>query len=315
MENLKIEKMLEMLEKGELVRGTYQRTPSHDLKKSREIIGDILKNKFAGALTFSKNPEGEIVEIIDGSSRLADIENFTNGKFGIITQYLDESSKLCKKEIFFQELEEEEKNNFLNYEFPILSVDWNSRLEMFVKLNSATTLSVVQKNKGNLNSCFSECLEEFKKSHVCSVCLTDRQLQKDEDVSIIAQIIANVNGCYSSSNSKLMENIRNKTIDVDVFKSILNKMEGLEDISKYHFISVVSALMTPDGKGRRVDISSIDEIDGRYLNFKIDTAGANSAEKNTERIKKARSVINKLLPTVGSVDNDLQDELEELASK
>ena len=38
MENLKIEKMLEMLEKGELVRGTYQRTPSHDLKKSREII-------------------------------------------------------------------------------------------------------------------------------------------------------------------------------------------------------------------------------------------------------------------------------------
>ena len=110
-----------------------------------------------------------------------------------------------------------------------------------------------------------------------------------------------------------MENIRNKTIDVDTFKSILNKMEGLEDISKYHLISVVSALMTPDGKGRKVDISAIDEIDSRYLNFKIDTAGANSAEKNTERIKKARSVINKLLPTVGSIDNDLQDELEELA--
>ena len=310
---MKIEKLMEMLEKGELVRGSYQRTPSHDLKKSREIVGDILKNKFAGALTFSKNPEGEIVEIIDGSSRLADIENFTNGKFGIITQYLDENSKLCKKEIFFQELEEEEKISFLNYEFPILDVEWSSRLEMFVKLNSATTLSVVQKNKGNLNSCFAQCLEEFKKSHVCSVCLTDRQLQKDEDVSIIAQIIANVNVCYSSSNSKLMENIRDKSIDVDTFKSILRKMEGLEDISKYHLISVVSALMTPDGKGRKVDISAIDEIDSRYLNFKIDTAGANSAEKNTERIKKARSVINKLLPTVGSIDNDLQDELEELA--
>ena len=313
MEKMKIEKLMEMLEKGELVRGSYQRTPSHDLKKSREIVGDILKNKFAGALTFSKNPEGEIVEIIDGSSRLADIENFTNGKFGIITQYLDENSKLCKKEIFFQELEEEEKISFLNYEFPILDVEWSSRLEMFVKLNSATTLSVVQKNKGNLNSCFAQCLEEFKKSHVCSVCLTDRQLQKDEDVSIIAQIIANVNVCYSSSNSKLMENIRDKSIDVDTFKSILRKMEGLEDISKYHLISVVSALMTPDGKGRKVDISAIDEIDSRYLNFKIDTAGANSAEKNTERIKKARSVINKLLPTVGSIDNDLQDELEELA--
>ena len=315
MKNLKISELLEMLEKGELVRGTYQRTPSHDLKKSREIVGDILKNKFTGPLTFSKNPENEICEIIDGSSRLADIENFTNGKFGIITQYLDENSKLCKRETFFQELEEEEKNNFLNYEFPILSVEWASRLEMFVKLNSATTLSVVQKNKGNLNSCFSECLEEFKKSHICSVCLTDRQLQKDEDVAIIAQIIANVNNCYSSSNSKLMENIRNKTIDVDTFKSILNKMKGLEDISKYHFISVVSALMTPDGKGRRVDLEALDEIDNRYLNFKIDTAGANSAEKNTERIKKARSVINKLLPNVGSVDSDLQDELEELASK
>lgn len=315
MENLKIEKMLEMMENGELVRGTYQRTPSHDLKKSREIIGDILKNKFAGALTFSTNPENGIVEIIDGSSRLADIENYFGGKFGIVSQYLDENSKLCKKEIFFQELEEEEKNSFLNYEFPILSVDWNSRLEMFVKLNSATTLSVIQKNKGNLNDCFAQCLEEFKKSHVCSVCLTDRQLQKDEDVAIIAQIIANVNGCYSSSNSKLMENIRDKTIDIDTFKSILQKMEGLEDISKYHLISVVSALMTADGKGRRVDISSIDEIDSRYLNFKIDTAGANSAEKNTERIKKARSVINKLLPTVGSTDSDLQDELEELINK
>ena len=315
MENLKIEKLMEMLGKGELIRGSYQRTPSHDLKKSREIIGDILKSKFAGALTFSKNPENGTVEIIDGSSRLADIENYVKGNFGIISQYLDESSKLCKREIFFQELEDEEKNSFLNYEFPILSVDWNSRLEMFVKLNSATTLSVVQKNKGNLNSCFSECLEEFKKSHVCSVCLTDRQLQKDEDVSIIAQIIANVNNCYSSSNSKLMENIRTKTIDVDTFKAILRKMEGLEDISKYHLISVVSALMTPDGKGRRVDLEALEEIDNRYLNFKIDTAGANSAEKNTERIKKARSVINKLLPTVGSVDNDLQDELEELASK
>lgn len=315
MKNLKISELMEMLEKGELVRGSYQRTPSHDLKKSREIVGDILKNKFAGALTFSKNPENGIIEIIDGSSRLADIENFTEGEFGIITQYLDENSKLCKKEIFFQELEEEEKNSFLNYEFPILEVDWNSRLEMFVKLNSATTLSVVQKNKGNLNSCFSECLEEFKKSHVCAVCLTERQLQKDEDVAIIAQIIANVNVCYSSSNSKLMENIRDKTIDIDTFKAILQKMEGLEDISKYHLISVVSALMTADGKGRRVDISSIDEIDSRYLNFKIDTAGANSAEKNTERIKKARTVINKLLPTVGSIDNDLQDELEELISK
>lgn len=313
MKNLKISELMEMLEKGELIRGSYQRTPSHDLKKSREIVGDILKNKFAGALTFSKNQESGVIEIIDGSSRLADIENYFSGKFGTIIQYLDENSKLCKREIFFQELEEEEKNNFLNYEFPILEVDWNSRLEMFVKLNSATTLSVVQKNKGTLNSCFSECLEEFKKSHICSVCLTERQLQKDEDVSIVAQIVANVNGCYSSSNSKLMENIRNKTIDVDIFKSILQKMEGLEDISKYHLISVVSALMTPDGKGRRVDLEALEEIDSRYLNFKIDTAGANSAEKNTERIKKARSVINKLLPTVGNVDNDLQDELEELA--
>ena len=315
MENLKIEKLMEMLGKGELIRGSYQRTPSHDLKKSREIVGDILKNKFAGALTFSTNPENGIVEIIDGSSRLADIENFTHNKFGIITQYLDENSKLCKREIFFQELEEEERNNFLNYEFPILQIEWASRLEMFVKLNSATTLSVVQKNKGNLNDCFTQCLEEFKKSHVCAVCLTDRQLQKDEDVSIIAQIVANVNGCYSSSNSKLMENIRNKTVDVDTFKSILQKMQGLEDITKYHFISVVSALMTPDGKGRRVDLEALEEIDNRYLNFKIETAGANSAEKNTERIKKARSVINKLLPTVGSIGNDLQDELEELASK
>ena len=315
MENLKIEKMLEMLENGELVRGSYQRTPSHDLKKSREIVGDILKGKFAGALTFSANPENEIVEIIDGSSRLADIENFTEGKYGIIIQYLDENSKLCKREIFFQELEDEEKNNFLNYEFPILEVDWSSRLEMFVKLNSATTLSVVQKNKGNLNDCFTECLEAFKHSHICSVCLTERQLQKDEDVSIIAQIFANINNCYSSSNSKLMENIRNKSIDVDTFKAILNKMQGIEDISKYHFISLVSALMTPDGKGRKVDLSALEEIDSRYLNFKIDTAGANSAEKNTERIKKARSVINKLLPTVG---NDLQEvltELEELENK
>ena len=315
MENLKIQKMLEMLENGELTRGSYQRTPSHDLKKSREIVGDILKGKFAGALTFSVNKENGIIEIIDGSSRLADIENYFKGKFGIITQYLDENLKLCKREIFFQELEDEEKNLFLNYEFPILEVDWNSRLEMFVKLNSATTLSVIQKNKGNLNSCFSECLEEFKKSHVCSVCLTDRQLQKDEDVSIIAQIIANINGCYSSSNSKLMENIRDKSIDIDTFKAILNKMEGLEDISKYHLISVVSALMTPDGKGRKVDLSALEEIDSRYLNFKIDTAGANSAEKNTERIKKARSVINKLLPSLGSVDSDLQDELEELTNK
>lgn len=315
MKNLKIENLLKMLEEGTLVRGSYQRTPSHDLKKSREILNDILKRKFAGALTFSVNPENGITEIIDGSSRLADIQNFTEGKFGIIYQYLDENSKLCKKEQFFQELEETEKTAFLNYEFPILEVDWNSRLEMFVKLNSSTTLSVVQKNKGNLNDCFCQCLEAFKNSHVCSVCLTERQLQKDEDVGLIAQVFANVNNCYSSSNSKLMENIRDKTIDVNIFQSILDKMEGLEDISKYHLISVISALMSADGKGRRVDLEALEEIDSRFLNFKIDTAGANSAEKNTERIKKARSVINKLLPTVGSVDNDLQDELEALQSK
>lgn len=315
MESLKIEKMLEMLGNGTLVRGSYQRTPSHDLNKSREIVGDILKCKFAGALTFSVNPENGIAEIIDGSSRLADIQNFTAGKFGIIFQYLNESGKLCKKEQFFQELEEEEKNAFLNYEFPILDVAWNSRLEMFVKLNSATTLSVVQKNKGNLNDSFVVCLDMFKKSHVCSVCLTERQLQKDEDVGVIAQVFANVNGCYSSSNSKLMENIRDKSIDADVFQSILQKMEGLEDISKYHFISVVSALLTADGKGRRVNLETLEEIDSRFLNFKIDTSGANSFEKNSDRIKRARSVINKLLPTVGSVDNDLQDELNQLASK
>ena len=45
MERIKIEKLMEVLGNGELIRGTYQRTPRHDLKKSREIMGDILKNK------------------------------------------------------------------------------------------------------------------------------------------------------------------------------------------------------------------------------------------------------------------------------
>jgi len=294
-ENRSIKELLEGLKNQTLIREGLQRTPSHDEKKASEILTSIYQKKYSGCLHFSMM-ENDTLSILDGSSRLQDIENFVNNSGNVFIKKLvmdTEKEKEVLQKVKFSELTETEKNDFLNYAFPCIILEGVNNSETFVSLNNSTALSNIQKVKGNLPEDFTNIIETLKNSKIMTNTLSNRQIQKDEVVIIAFQILSNIYGCYTATNKKLVENVKNTNLlnfDIERFKGIIEKFDNIDvDVNKYTLISLISVLYNSP-----LSVDDMPVFDNNVI-FKVETAGANSTPENEKRLAKAVKKLNDII--------------------
>lgn len=302
--SMRIEELLEMLEGGLLIREAYQRTPSHDAKKALEIIDSIKAGRFSGTLTLAEIGDSGSLAILDGSSRLQDLSDYVNNRIFKTESVLEKSvngdgdTVTVKKKVnrSFQNMEEVEKNAFLNYSFPCVilkNTTTEERVKAFLNVNSSVALSTIQKNKGNAPQVVVDMVEIFVNSNVIKHVFTERLIQKDEPTAWVYTFLSNIIGEYSASNKALVSAVNGadlSEIDVDRFSALLSKFDGVEaSMNKYCLMSHVVNLYQS-----KVDVNTLPIFDNRAI-FDIVTAGANSEKQNNSRLDKSAQLLNKLL--------------------
>lgn len=300
-----IDELLKMMKNDELVRETMQRTPSHDEKKALEIIDSILSNRYCGIITLAELEKNgkKVYSILDGSSRLQDIENYFNNSIWftiteIETIATENGTKTIKSKTNknFNSLNEKEKNQFLSFAFPCIvlqNATDEERQSAFININSSVALSNIQKNKGLVSDKMQAIIDVLSNSKVINNCFTKRQIQKDEIVSFAFTMLSNIYDCYSSSNKTLTNNVK----DIDLSEFDLNKLETISSlfdeieiqVNKYVLISHFSNLYNSC-----IDLSKVAKFDNNII-YKVDTAGANSTPKNDERLSDSKKLLDKLL--------------------
>ena len=257
--------LLKGIKEESIVRGAYQRTPSHTPTQARPIIESMLASKYCGTITLYERMDG-IKAIIDGSSRLKDCENSPTFEFDKV--------KLSPAQL--------DKISSFMWDVVVLNEeDVTSEEKAFVALNSSVALSGIQKNKGTQSDNFNELVDILRNSDICKnpKNLSARQIQKDELVSIASQFVANVSDVWTATNSKLMDAIRGKDVDLERVKKALYTIRNCDTASKYGIISMLTVLYN------NADDYSSDTDFGNELSFNIETSGANSAPRNEQRIK------------------------------
>lgn len=292
-----VKELLEGLKGGLLIREGLQRTPSHDTKKSNEIISSIFAGRYCGALHFATIKDNEkVLSILDGSSRLQDLQDFTNNVEGVYLKksvYDTEEEKEKIEKIAFKDLSEEEKRAFMGYKFPCVILSNVDNATTFVNLNSSTSLNMIQKCKGNLGEEFTNIIDMFKNSKIVNNCLSARQLQKDELILVVFQILSNIYGVYSATNKKLVANVKETNLlnfNIERMQGILTKFDNVScDINKYCLISLISVLYNSP-----LNLEQIPNFDNNIV-FKVETQGANSKPANDKRINKACKILNDTL--------------------
>ena len=302
-QNYTIRELLEMLENGGLIRENFQRTPSHDDKKALEIIGSITSGRYSGILTLAEIGNSGKLSILDGSSRLQDIQNFVNNSLyktdTITTTESDgNTTKTIKSKVKmdFQSLTEMEKNTFLDYEFPCIILENTTiedRVKAFVNVNSSVALSSIQKNKGNISSKLLEIVEIVGSSKIVNHIFTKRLLQKDEATAFTYVLLANVYGCYVATNAKLVDAVNKLDLtDFNLIRleNVLSLFDDIEiDVNKYCILSHIVNLYNSC-----IDVEGLENFDNRVV-YPVVSAGANSVPANDNRLTKSVQILNKVL--------------------
>lgn len=298
-----IRELLEMMEKNVLIRENFQRTPSHDDKKALEIISSIQNKSYSGIITLAEIGETGKLSILDGSSRLQDIQNFVNNTIfrteTITTTENDgNTTKTIKAKVQrnFQSLTDMEKNSFLEYKFPCIILENTSiddRVKAFVNVNSSVALSSIQKNKGNINSKMLEIVEKITNSNIINHIFSKRLLQKDEATAFSYTLIANIYDSYVATNSKLTENVNKLDLtnfDIIRLENCLSLFDEIEiDVNKYCILShLVNLYNSP------LKVEELENFDNRVI-FPVVSAGANSVPANENRLAKSVQILNKIL--------------------
>lgn len=308
MKSYKVSELLEMLESGNLVREMYQRTPSHDKKFGQGIIKSLLNGQDINIITLAQTEVGKLA-ILDGSSRLQDIQNFINGDLTLTetaTEIYTNSKgetleKSTKIERTFTELSETVKSQFM--ETTVLcriieGLDINGRFDKFLQLNNSTSLSNVQKSKG----LSSELLESLNEYLLCKPFInkvfTSRNIQKDEVYGLSVLILANIGNVYNASYVKMLDNVKkltNDDIDIDRIKEIVDTInQAFNDetitvsVNKYNLVHLINALYSNYDNLKNIVVDN-------NLFPNIATTGANSSVKNDERQKAVDKALNKQL--------------------
>jgi len=298
-----INELNEMMKKGELIRESMQRTPSHDTKKALEIVDSILSNRFAGIITLAtieKNNK-KVYSILDGSSRLKDIQDYINGNiFFTITTTTEETTengtKTIKSKInkTFNNMLEKEKEEFLNYKFNCIILEDatdEERQKAFININSSVALSNIQKTKGLVNDNLQQIFDIFTNSKIVNNIFTARQIQKDEIIMLSYTTLANIFDCYTASNKKLVQEVNKidlSNFNLERLKQCLQLFDNIEiKINKYVVISHIANLYN----------SSINDLlqNGLFDNnviFATNTAGANSTPENDKRLLASIKALN-----------------------
>lgn len=303
--SFKVSELLEMLKDGSLIREGYQRTPSHDSKKALEIIDSIKNGRYSGVLTLAEIGESGVLAILDGSSRLKDIEDYVNNKIFKVEPVTEKEVNsngdvvTVKKKVSrnFENMDDVEKNAFLNYTFNCIILQRTSmeeRVKAFVNVNSSVALSNIQKSKGNAPSVVLELVEAFTSSKIVNRVFTARLIQKDEPTAFIYTLLGNVLGVYSSSNKAMVNNVNKsaelESVDVDRLKALFNKFDEVDcSTPKYCLLSHLVNLYES-----RIDVEALPSFDNRVI-YEVATQGANSAEQNEKRLDKSTQALNKFL--------------------
>lgn len=314
---LTVKELTDMVKNGSIIREGLQRTPSHDSKKATDILTSLYHGKYCGCLHLAKlESDGDVYSILDGSSRIQDLCDYIDNKEGISIKkevFNSEKQDLEVVKVAFSKLKKEEQDVFLNYKFPVIILEDVNNAETFITLNSSTALSNIQKSKGNLSDEFIRIIDQVKNSNVIRHVLTDRQIQKDEVISITFQILSNIYGCYTASNKKLIESVKGfelANFDEDRFSGILSKFDQIDlDFQKYCFIPLISVLYSSP-----IELDKIPSLNNNVL-FKVDTAGANSAPANDTRLKKASRKLSEFMGISVKTGRPVTKEGDVLVSK
>ncbi len=124
--------------------------------------------------------------VIDGLQRTTALQGFYNNEFSIEGSH----SELDGKK--YDELSEEERNKFNNYEFNIIDageVTEQELSELFICLNNGTTLTKVQLLKGHAGYKNADWLNKMCKSDLLTkqADFTDMQMRNNADIECIIQ--------------------------------------------------------------------------------------------------------------------------------
>ena len=305
MKNQKITvgEILEGVKSGEIIRETFQRTPSHDTKKALEILNNIRCGRYAGGLTFAEIAENGKMSIIDGSSRIKDLENFVaDAVFDTETktekEETDAGTKTIKTKVnrTFSNMSEVEKHAFMSYSFPLVVLENTTlaeRVDAFVNVNSSVALSSIQKNKGVISDKLNEIIQVTLDAPIIQRVFTKRQVQKDEVVAWVYVVLANIYDKYTATNKKLVEAVNGLDLsefDLTKYTNALFLFDDIEiEINKYclasHIVNLYNSV---------VEIEGFEKFDNRIV-FSVVTSGANSVPANEGRLSKSMQLLNKIL--------------------
>lgn len=215
-----------------------------------------------------------IREIIDGQQRLSTINDYLNHKFTL--------TKVSNKYqgLYFDDLTDEEQQNFLSYEVSVDTVVAGTEdevLEIFRRINSYTLpLNEPEKRHATYQGEFKwfilKQLEKFTPLIESSKVLNTRSISRMEDAELLTELIQIIDeGILTRSNPKLeglYKKYDNTFSEQDSIAEILDEVMNfikieLSDVcssnvlKKYSFYSLFSALMFNKWGLKKVSSSDI----------------------------------------------------------
>lgn len=313
----KTEKMLIKDYMGMILKAeNYQRTQdtgSHDMAYKRKLMTECAtySNHFCGTVKVAELENG-IYAVVDGNSRFHDFKEIFNDEISIkydaseVSE--DGSIKNVKKSATYSELPEYMRRNIDSADLDVTfcyNLTLEERARLFNNENNGKAMSAFSKAgviQADTYYTACEMLLDFLRRHEA---ITKANELNDVHKQMLAQIVANAKGCYSSGNKTLAQNIAGTDVDLERFKLALDTLETSEYSAKdkYELITLISILYQSDSTvaeiATRAGIAKgfnncdyrIADLIGLYtpncLHCSFDTAGANSAVKNAERFKKA----------------------------
>ena len=324
-----IKELLDDVKNQNLIREVYQRTPSHSESFATDIIQSIKNDNDAMILHIAKTEQGKNA-ILDGSSRLADIQNYVENKIGlaknVVNTYTDKNGNTIEKsekvKKFFKDLTETEKNEFLSTKIDFVLYEGlntiQERYKYFLKLNNSTALSTCQKSKGLSSDLLENINNKLNGYNFIKHFATDRAIQKDEIYSVSVLILANIADCYNSSYAITLDKCKELTEEefnfdrfstvCDLIENAYNNEELTVKANKYNYIHLIVNLY-----GLEDNQLLTLNIDNNLLPD-IDTKGANSKTKNDDRNKLLLKCIKKQLKNkVATVPTTTKTEEVELS--
>lgn len=278
-----------------------RRDDSHNPSMRSAIVMSALQGKPIGTITLAYATDIDTFYVMDGQSRLKDIQLALQGQVKGVELTLETRKALLNHNVSITWEEGEEA--YLNMRF--------------AEINNCKALSQLQKNRGMLavnKSGLLTDLNRLSNHRLFTMCLSNANIVQEMPLAILQTVVALATNCYQSSNAKMVDAIsKSETeIDIELLEDILNRtavaVDDLEEkgCTKYNLIHFLHRMYMGTcvhkpliGGGERskntkkftdctFDTSIIDTsfLEDTLCKAVFSTTGANSAPQNKIRCDK-----------------------------